>query len=583
MRSLNKKSFLSLSMLMVGWYTSQSIAEVSNPPDGATIFVTSERFNGNLGGIEGANLKCSEAATKAGLAGNWKALLSDGEQSARSRFTLNRAVYNTQGERIAQSFTDLFDGQIDNSIKYDEFGNRPRRRRGVWTGSAFDGSSAEKSCGYWTSASVHDRGRVGKSTRSKSGWLSLRSRRCNRQYRIYCLDTRETIHTQTIWALVSGTLSISTDGGNTFSAKTWPDGISHVTRIFVNGSKVYAIKFIQTYSLNVSTDGGVTFKKTFSSFPTPQWGLHIQDMIEQDGVVYIATSEGLLISHDGGNTFALKTTADGLGSNVVMNVRAHGSNVYAGTLVDDSGPGGLSVSHDGGNTFLNMTMINEFPTTAILELVLHGPNILAAPAFVELPPGATLLDINLAIYASKRSGIAISTDGAQTFSTKTTANGLPTNSVRSLFADGSTIYAGGREFNFIEGFPLPVGSTDTGLAISTDGGNTFATRTIADGLGSNSVNKVYAAGSSVYAATSGGLSISHDGGQSFTNRTTADGLGSNVISDVQVVADTVYAVTTTEDGWNGLSISVNGGELFSNKITKTTGTILGVRQLFIVP
>ena len=47
-------------------------------------------------------------------------------------------------------------------------------------------------------------------------------------------------------------------------------------------------------------------------------------------------------------------------------------------------------------------------------------------------------------------------------------------------------------------------ATAGGLSISTDGGATFTTYTTANGLGSNFVLGVYADGATVYAATNGG-------------------------------------------------------------------------------
>ena len=41
--------------------------------------------------------------------------------------------------------------------------------------------------------------------------------------------------------------------------------------------------------------------------------------------------------------------------------------------------------------------------------------------------------------------------------------------------------------------------------------------TVNTGLGNNTVNKVYASGSTIYAATQQGLSISTDGGSTFSN------------------------------------------------------------------
>ena len=83
---------------------------------------------------------------------------------------------------------------------------------------------------------------------------------------------------------------------------------------------------------------------------------------------------------------------------------------------------------------------------------------------------------------------------------------------------------------------------------------TFTNRTTTDGLGSTDVKGVYAAGGAIYAATNNGLGISTDGGTTFTNRTTANGLGNNNLFAVYVVGSNVYVGTST-----GLSISTDGG------------------------
>ena len=121
----------------------------------------------------------------------------------------------------------------------------------------------------------------------------------------------------------------------------------------------------------------------------------------------------------------------------------------------------------------------------------------------------------------------ITAASAQTFTNKTTTNGLGSNQVTGVFGSGSTVYA----------------STLGGLSISTDGGATFTNRTTAVGLGNNFVYGVFASGTTVYAATNGGLSISTDGGATFTNRTTANGLGSNGIGGVFDSGSTIYVST----------------------------------------
>ena len=99
--------------------------------------------------------------------------------------------------------------------------------------------------------------------------------------------------------------------------------------------------------------------------------------------------------------------------------------------------------------------------------------------------------------------------------------------VNGVYVIGSTVYA----------------ATNGGLSISTDGGNTFANKTSANGLGDTLVNGVYAVGRTVFAATGSGLSISTDGGDTFANKTTDDGLGSNYAHGVFASDNKVYVAT----------------------------------------
>ena len=141
------------------------------------------------------------------------------------------------------------------------------------------------------------------------------------------------------------------------------------------------------------------------------------------------------------------------------------------------------------------------------------------------------------------------------FTNKTTANGLGSNSVEGVYVDGSNVYAG----------------TDGGLSISTDGGAIFTNKTTTDGLGSNSVGGVYVVGSNVYAATQGGLNISTDGGATFTNKTTANGLGSNIVIGVYVDGSNVYAAT-----FGGLSISTDCDLSSSSSTSSASPGIPGI-------
>jgi hypothetical protein len=238
--------------------------------------------------------------------------------------------------------------------------------------------------------------------------------------------------------LVGGGLSISTDGGTSFTNKTTANGLGSNT---VNG--VYAV----------------------------------------GNTIYAATAAGLSISTDGGLTFNNRTNANsGLGNDYVNGVYVVGNTIYAAT------DGGLSISTDGGLTFNNRANANS----GLGNDYVRGVYV-----------------VGNTIYAATYGGLSISTNGGLTFTNYTTTNGLGSNNVSGVYAVGNTIYAATK--HYVVGGVVVGG----GLSISTDGGLTFTNKTTANGLGSNTVNGVYTVGNTIYAATIVGLSISTDGGITF--------------------------------------------------------------------
>ena len=105
--------------------------------------------------------------------------------------------------------------------------------------------------------------------------------------------------------------------------------------VYVVGSNVYAA----TYGgLSISTDGGATFTNKTTDI--------VYGVYAVGSNIYAATeNSGLSISTDGGTTFTYRTTSDGLGDNLVSGVYVDGSNVYAATYAATFG-GGLSISTD---------------------------------------------------------------------------------------------------------------------------------------------------------------------------------------------------------------------------------------------
>ena len=282
-------------------------------------------------------------------------------------------------------------------------------------------------------------------------------------YGVYATD-------DTIYAATTGGLSISTDGGASFTNRTNANsslGDDSVWGVYATDDTVYAAT---QNGLSISINGGASFtNKTTSNTGTPGLGSNVvYGVYATDDTVYAATQNGLSISTNGGASFTNKTTSNtgtppGLGSNTVYGVYASGNTVYAATS------GGLSISTNGGSSFTNRTMANGLGNSSV-----NG-----------------VFAIGLTVYAATAGGLSISTNGGSSFTNKTTADGLGDDYVTGVYAIGSTVYA----------------ATAVGLSVSTNGGASFTNYTTADGLGDDYVNGVFATHASVYAATDGGLSI----------------------------------------------------------------------------
>ena len=79
-----------------------------------TVFVTSTKHTGNLGGQAGADAICQSRASAAGLAGTFLAWISEGSiDEPRDRFTQSSASYRrVDGTTIASNWDDLIDGHL---------------------------------------------------------------------------------------------------------------------------------------------------------------------------------------------------------------------------------------------------------------------------------------------------------------------------------------------------------------------------------------------------------------------------------------------------------------------------------------
>ena len=139
------------------------------------VFITSANYNGNLGGLSGADGKCQQLANSKSFGGIWKAWLSSSETAAGDRLTHAGIAYRLVDgiTIIANNWNDLVDGVIINPINKDENGSA--KTSYVWTTTNADGTTSfpdfpNEYCNDWNSSLNSLGGRFGWSGSTNAQW-----------------------------------------------------------------------------------------------------------------------------------------------------------------------------------------------------------------------------------------------------------------------------------------------------------------------------------------------------------------------------------------------------------------------------
>lgn len=140
-------------------------------------------------------------------------------------------------------------------------------------------------------------------------------------------------------------------------------------------------------------------------------GINVNDVnVLLGNIVLVATNQGLSISGNGGGTFTLKTTSNGLPSNNVKCIAVDDNyRQYVGT------DNGLAISDDGGSTFQAIGVSNGLLGLDVQDI---------------------FVDKGAVIYVGTTTGLGVSYDGGSSFLFYTTANGLTDNNVRKIVRGG---------------------------------------------------------------------------------------------------------------------------------------------------
>ena len=156
-----------------------------------TVFLTSVTYNGNLGGLDGADAECNALAVQSGLPGTYKAWLSDSVNSVKDRFTHAGPYVLVDGTRIAESWEDLTDGYLSERINKDENNVYYSTSQFVWTNTLRDGAVENNyyvyNCNNWTTTAY--RGGVGSTYYTHYYWTdSNTTNSCSYPSRLYCFE-----------------------------------------------------------------------------------------------------------------------------------------------------------------------------------------------------------------------------------------------------------------------------------------------------------------------------------------------------------------------------------------------------------
>lgn len=160
------------------------------------VFMTSEVFKPNFGGLAGADSLCRQFANKGGLARwqTYRAWMSDSETDAVDRIYLGPGIYVRLDQEVVVDQGEKFlSGEIGLPIEIDEHGETVVGL--AWTGTRPDGTAVPDAghCSDWTSDGVFEKGYYGIGIVNDSRWTlddepKTNPTSCIGEYHLYCIE-----------------------------------------------------------------------------------------------------------------------------------------------------------------------------------------------------------------------------------------------------------------------------------------------------------------------------------------------------------------------------------------------------------
>jgi Protein of unknown function (DUF1554) len=157
----------------------------SNKPSCTTcrIFVTALAFDGNLGGVTGADAKCMAASNKPSDGGTYKALLAGTTREMTGPdwvLQANTIYTRPDGTTIGTTTASKNFAPMNTSISayYST----------IWTGLYTDYSVDSTHCNYWTTNAGGSSGATGASDSTYQAVNIGMGRACNNLQKLYCVE-----------------------------------------------------------------------------------------------------------------------------------------------------------------------------------------------------------------------------------------------------------------------------------------------------------------------------------------------------------------------------------------------------------
>jgi len=161
--------------------------------NGLRVFVSSALYNGNLGGLGGADTKCKDLAAAANLGGTWMAWLSGGLNGPADRFITKggpKAYVRLDGKVVANNWAELVSKNLLVNIDLNENKQMPGDTTRVWTNTKPDGTPAslDKHCAIWLSGAGNLVGIFGRRSMLDAKWTQDNEEGCNTSKHLYCFE-----------------------------------------------------------------------------------------------------------------------------------------------------------------------------------------------------------------------------------------------------------------------------------------------------------------------------------------------------------------------------------------------------------